>query len=228
MTHPRPITVLPDPWQMIQFSYRLETFVLFGICGAIIAALVLLNRSSHRWVSLVLLPILAFSVIGAYRQVGDVPLRPSEFVWTIDDLVPFSTGDFADASEKVPDKTAPPKVYARNDVHRDRLDITVNAQPGEIVYIDLLTIPQLIDVDGASVVGRWAVAPAPPAQQSRWYLALRVDDDATPGRARITVHEARSLPIVGGRIISILGLLGLAANAAVIMHSRIRRRRGRS
>ena len=48
MTHPRWILVLPDPWQMIQYSYRLETFVLFGICGAIIAALVLVDRSGRR------------------------------------------------------------------------------------------------------------------------------------------------------------------------------------
>ncbi len=44
MVHPRLISALPQPWLMIQFSYRLETFVLFGICGAVIAALALLER----------------------------------------------------------------------------------------------------------------------------------------------------------------------------------------
>ncbi len=225
VTHPRPITALPDPWQMIQYSYRLESFVLFGICGGMIAALVLVNRSSFRWVSLLLIPIMAFSVFGAYRQVRDVPLTVKDIVFTMDKLYPFSTGDFADASEKVLPGTAPPKVYTRKDVHRDRLVATVNARPGEVIYIDLMTSPQLVDIDGARVVGRWAVAPTGPALQPRWYLALRVDDDATPGKARITVHEARSLPIVGGRIISTLGLLGLAANAAVIALAAVRRRR---
>jgi hypothetical protein len=190
-----------------------------------IAALVLVNRSSYRWVSLVLIPIMAFSVIGAYRQVRDVPLRPTEIIWNIDDLYPFSTGDFADASEKVLTNTRPPKVYRRKDVHRDHLAVTVKARPGEVIYSDLMTSPQLVDIDGARVVGRWAVAPSGPAVQPRWYLALRIDDDATPGKARITVHEARSLPIVGGRIISTLGLLGLAANAVVIALAALRRRR---
>ena len=56
MTHPRLISVLPDPWLMIQFSYRLGIFVLYGICGGVITALVLINRSPHRWVSLAAAP----------------------------------------------------------------------------------------------------------------------------------------------------------------------------
>ena len=227
MTHPRPLTVLPDPWQMIQYSFRLGTFVLFGICGCMIAALVLVNRSAHRWVSLVLVPIMAFSIIGASRHVGDVPRLPNDVAWTIDDLYPFGLGDFADASEKPLTVPGAPLVYRRNDVHGDRLDVTVNARPGQVVSIDLMTLPQLVDIDGARVAGRWAVPPGGPGRQPRWYLALRVDDDAVPGKARITVRAARSLPIVGGRIISALGLLGLAASAAVIVRSSVRRRRER-
>jgi hypothetical protein len=225
MTHPRLITVLPDPWQMIQFSYRLESFALVGICGAVIAALVLVNHSGHRWLSLLLVPIMAFSVFGAVKQARDVPLYESAVVWTIDRLYPFSTGDFADASEKPHATNAQVVVLTRQDVHRDHLATTVNARPGEVVYLDLMTSPQLVDIGGARVIGRWAVPPTGPATQPRWYLAVRVDDDATPGKARITVREARTLPIVGGRIITILGLLGLAANAVAIVLSR--RRRGR-
>lgn len=227
MTHPRPIKLLPDPWQMIQFSYRLETFVLFGICGGVIAALVLVNRSAYRWVSLILIPIMAFSVIGAYRQVRDVPLYADDAGWDIDGLYSFSFGDFADASEKkAAFVNSAPLVYTRKDVRRDRLDVTVNARPGELIYMDLMTPPQLVDIDGARVAGRWAVPPSGPSgRQPRWYLALRVDDDAIPGKARITVREARSLPIVGGRIISTIGLLGLAAIAGTIMLAAIRRRR---
>jgi hypothetical protein len=83
----------------------------------------------------------------------------------------------------------------------------------------------MIDVQGARVVGRWVAPPYGSGWQPRWYLALRIDDDATPGRAHVVIREARTLPIVGGRIISILGLLGLAANAAVIARSHRRRRR---
>ena len=64
-----------------------------------------------------------------------------------------------------------------------------------------------------------------PGWQGRWSVALQVDDDATPGEAHITVRGARTLPIVGGRILSALGLLGLAAIAAVIARAGLRRRR---
>ena len=60
---------------MIQYSYRLGTFVLFGICGAIIAALVLADRGGRRWLTALLLPVLAFSVIGAGIQRHEAP-RP--------------------------------------------------------------------------------------------------------------------------------------------------------
>ncbi|MES1171195.1 MAG: hypothetical protein ABUL56_02415, partial [Actinomycetota bacterium] len=64
-----------------------------------------------------------------------------------------------------------------------------------------------------------------PSWQPFWFLILQVDDDATPGKAHIVIREARTLPIVGGRVISLLGLLGLAANAALIARAGLRRRR---
>jgi hypothetical protein len=226
MTHPRLITVLPDPWLMIQFSYRLETFVLFGICGAVIAALVLLGPDTHRWLAALLLPILALSVVGAIRQVGDIPRRPGDFSWNIDNLSSFGTGDFADASvtEQPPDNSSVVR-FKRSDVHRDRLDVTVPAQPGETVYLNMLAISGMIDVQGARVIGRGAAPQTnDPSWQPLWFLALQIDDDATPGRAHIVIREAQTLPIVGGRIISLLGLLGLGANAVVIGRARWRAR----
>ena len=226
MTHPQLITALPDPWQMIQFSFRLETYVLFGICGAVIAALVLLGPDTHRWLTALLLPILALSVIGALKQSADVPRRPTALPWTIDNLTAFSTGDFADASVPIrPQETGPQLLgFKRSDVHRDRFEATIRAQPRDIIYINLLAISQMVDIQGAKVVGRWPAQPFNPGWQPRWFLALQIDDDATPGKARIVVREARTLPIVGGRIISILGLLGLVANAAVIVGGHRRRR----
>ena len=55
----------------------------------------------------------------------------------------------------------------------------------------------------------------------------KINQDATPGKAHIVIREANSLPIVGGKIISVLGLLGLAANAAVIARGGRRRRQAR-
>jgi hypothetical protein len=226
MTHPRLISALPDPWQMIQFSYRLETFVLFGICGAVIAALVLLGPNTHRWLTALLLGILALSVLGALKQVHDVPRRPSNLSWTADTLTAFSTGDFADASVRPLPQDAPPRElrFRQSDVHRDWFDTTIRARPGDIVHLNLMAISQMIDVQGARVVGRWMAPPYGSGWQPRWYLALQINDDAIPGRAHVVISEARTLPIVGGRIISLLGLLGLAANAAVIARGHRRRR----
>jgi uncharacterized membrane protein len=224
MTHPRLITVLPDPWLMIQFSYRLETFVLFGICGAVIAALVLLGPGAHRWLTALLLPILALGVLGAVRQVGDVPRFQNDVGGSIDTFNSFSTGDFADASLKPRPQTDKPHivVYTRADMDGDRLEVAAPAQPREVIYLDAMAISRMVDIEGARVVGRWAV-PTPAPFQTRWYLALQIDDDAKPNSAHIIIREARTLPIVGGRVISLLGLLGLVANAAVIVR---RRRRG--
>jgi hypothetical protein len=225
MTHSRLINVLPDPWQMIQFSFRLETFILFGICGAVIAALALLDPHTHRWLTWLLLPVVALSVLGAARQVHDLPLYENDFAWSIDTLLSYSTGDFADVSlrqQPQPDKP-PTEDYTRADVKRDRLEATISARPREIVYVNLMAISDMIDVQGARVVGRWAVSTRPDWQPRR-YLALQIDDDATPGRAQIAIREARTLPIIGGRIITLLGLLGLTANAAVIVRTRRRQR----
>jgi hypothetical protein len=102
----------------------------------------------------------------------------------------------------------------------------MRAAPGELIYTNLLTPPRLVHVDGAQVVGRWS-APWIPGWQKRWGLVLKIDQAATPGKAHIVVREARSPPIVGGRIISILGLFGLLANAAVIARAGRRRRQAR-
>jgi hypothetical protein len=220
------ILALPDPWAMIQFSYRLETFVLFGICGAVIAALVLLDRRGRRWLIGLLLPILVFSVIGADVQRHDAPRYPYESDSNIDTFNTFNIGDFADGrgSQQFPNSGSKQLNVARADVAGGVLDI--DAVPGEVIYTNLLTPAKMLDVRGARIVGKW---PAPGSfhnWQTRWAVVLQVDRDAaTPGKAHVVIREARSLPIVGGRIISILGLLGLAANAAVIARAAWRRRR---
>ena len=65
--------------------------------------------------------------------------------------------DYADASLKQrPGEQVTLVVYTRRDVDQDRLEATVDAQPGEIIYTDLLSIAPMLDIQGAKVVGRWA------------------------------------------------------------------------
>ncbi len=49
MTHPDLILDLPHPYTLLQFSYRLETYLLLGLCGAVLATLVLVRHWPRRW-----------------------------------------------------------------------------------------------------------------------------------------------------------------------------------
>jgi hypothetical protein len=228
MVNPRWILSLPDPWTLIQFSYRLESYVLFGICGAVIAALALLDPRSHRWLIGLLLPILMVSVIGAAIQRHDVPRSTYRPPTDIDVFLTFNIGDYADATlRQLPAKPPKPLLrITRANLEHGRLAGNVRAAPGELIYTNVLTPARMLHVEGAKVVGRWS-APWFADWQDRWALVLKVDQDATPGKAHLVIREARTLPIVGGRIISVLGLLGLAASAAVLARAGWRRRRAR-
>ncbi len=227
MTHPRWLSALPDPWQMIQFSYRLETYVLFGICGALIAALVLVDRSGHRWLIWLLLPIMVFSVIGAALQRHDAPRGAYSLSADIDRYVSFSVGDYTDG--KLRKHAADPRrkdlILRRADVRRGRAVVDLRAAPGEVIYTNLMVPPRFLDIQGARVIGRWPAAALGRGWQTRWSLVLQMDDDANPDEASVVIQEARSLPIVAGRIISLLGVLGLVAIGVTILAGAVRRRR---
>ncbi len=227
MTHPQGIRALPDPWQMIQFSYRLETYALFGICGAMIAGLVLIDRSERRWLTGLLVPILAFSVIGAVIQRHEAPRGQAPLQSPIDRYAPFSVGDFADAKlgRIAPPSGQLPLTIRRANVKRGRVVGSVPAGPGDLLYTTLMTPSKMLHIEGAKVVGRWPGPPAGPRWQTRWALVLQVADDAQPGKARIVIEQARSVPIVAGRIISLLGLLTLTAVGAALLVGAVRRRR---
>ncbi len=229
MTHPSWILTLPDPWQMIQFSFRLMTYVLFGICGAVIAALVLVDQSTHRWPSWLLLPVLVAAVVSATVQRHDAPRGPFSTKVQIDRFVAFNTGDFADGglTQISPGYRAQIMSIARTSVRRSHLATDISVAPGDVLFTSLLTPARMLDVQGARIIGRWAGPPSEPSWQARWGLVLQVDRDATPGKAHIVIREARSLPIVGGQIISLLGLIGLAALAVVIANAARGRRWGR-
>jgi hypothetical protein len=225
ITHPKLLLVLPDPWLMVQFSYRLESFVLFCICGAVIAALVLTNRGGHRWLAVLLIPITGLGIVGAVRQIHAAPRSAVAVIWPFDELTTFGFGDFGDSQVRrlSPPNGMAPMIFTRQGVDHDRIDTTVAARPGDVLFTDVMVPAAMIDIQGAHVVGRWLWRPWKAGWQRCSYLVLQVDGDAVPGQAHITMREARTLPITGGRILSILGLLGLAANAVVILRARRQR-----
>jgi hypothetical protein len=227
VAHPRWLLALPDPWLMIQFSFRLMTFAVFGICGAVIAALVLVNRGGYRWLTGLLLPILMISVIEAAVQRQEAPRSKSTLIAEIDRYVPFNAGDFAgmELDQRSPGASSRTLILVRADVRRGQMVRDLRASPGDLIYTNLMTPARMLEVEGARIVGRWPGPPAATGWQTRWGLVLQIDGDAVPGKAHIEIRQARSSPIVAGRIISLFGLLGLAMNAVVMVRAARRRRR---
>ena len=95
----------------------------------------------------------------------------------------------------------------------DRATVTVDAQPGEFVASNLKASNPLIKVEGARIAARDQAGNA----------FLEIDDNAKPGAAKITVTAAHPFPVVAGRIVTLLGLLGLATVAVVLFRRRRRR-----
>jgi hypothetical protein len=225
MVNPRWVLSLPEPWTMIQFTFRLETFVLFGVCGAVIAALRLLDHDAHGWLIGLLLPILALSVIGVAVQRHHIPRSTYAPPTDIDKFSTFNIGDYADGTLRKLKKSPrqPMLSITRATLKQGGVNGKIPASPGELIYTNVLTPTRLLHVEGAQIVGRWSV-PWYRDWQDRWGLVLKINQDATPGKAHIVIRQANSLPIVGGKIISVLGLLGLAATAAVMGRAARRRR----
>ena len=80
---------LPSPYDLLQFSYRLEAYILLGFAGAIIGVLVLLRqhgtRQRARW-AWVLVPVLAWWVAGA---VGQLSQRPPSGLPLVQTAIPY-------------------------------------------------------------------------------------------------------------------------------------------
>jgi hypothetical protein len=61
---------------------------------------------------------------------------------------------------------------------------------------------------------------------TRRHTVLQVDRTAQPGAATITLRAAHPPAVTVGRLLSLLGILGLLANAGVPVVRRLRRRAG--
>jgi hypothetical protein len=223
MTHAGLLLALPKPYVMIQFTYRLESYILLGVCGGVLAALVLLRDAGQRvrrW-TWVLVPVLAASVAGAAAQVGAFTVWPVSGTYDAPSI--SSMGQFTDATApEAPPGPRPRIAFPPRLVGGDRLMVTTPLSPGQRADTNLMVMPALVHVEGARIVGEHTMPPD--GSVDRRLAVLQVDRDAAPGAARITVRPAHPLPVVAGEILSLLGGLGLLANFVVLL---VRRRRTR-
>jgi hypothetical protein len=221
MTHPSLTLTLPAPYAVIQYEYRLEAYVLLGLCAAMIAVLVLARERIGRsrvWAGSLAL-VLIVSAVGAVQQVDHYPRladRYSTFSWSNPPVTPKGPRkliDFEDTTEpslnpgSVPEVHFPPEA-----VHDEKVALAVNLPSGQLVRSNLASAPYLVTVTGASIVGR----------SRNGLMVLRVAPHPPGAAQRIAVRRADGLPIRLGRLLSLLALAYLALALLVLLARSLR------
>jgi hypothetical protein len=230
MTHAELILALPRPYAMLQYSYRLESYVLLSISGAVLVLLVLggSNRRLRLW-ALALLPILVVSTVAAALQVSDytrggnrTSVLKASTKETPRKIATFDYGP-AGLTEFLVRGAQPAEVnFPIAAVHGDRVSQTVHLRPGQLVYSNIGGGPELVHVTGARIVG------ITPARDDVLEIGhgVRESQGASSGRhaARwrevISLSPATGLPVVAGRLLSIAAILLLVGQfvALAIRH----------
>jgi hypothetical protein len=223
------VELLVGPFVMMQFSYRLESFINLAISGAVLAALVLLQRqatrASHVWLWAVA-PVVATSIVlgaaqvvvhrdpatyGEWKSIPDFYSRWSRSNGNVQD---YSTAALPTYDPRSLSLVMFPATQIRN----NSITVTVNADEGQLAATNLVTMPELVQLTGAHIVGivdgGWAV--------------VKIDRGRVPGKATIKVTQY-SPPVVRiGRLLSLLGLGGLVAVVVTAGVGTWRRRARRS
>ena len=207
---------LPSPFVLLQSGARLNTFALLGVCGVLVAALATVRRPAP-WLVASLGAVLLIGTAQAVQQSAKVPVVPSPLPTAFEGTVTFGLGDYADATlpTVLPPANAQTAFLTHEDVHDGRAELLLTGPPGTMVATNLMGPPDLLKVEGARIVARWPVHDKA-GWQTRWFLVLELGEDADGAQQLVTVEPARTLPIVAGRVVSVLGLLGLLGLAVVI------------
>jgi hypothetical protein len=173
MTHVGLILVLPRAYATLQYSYRLESYILLALSGAVLAALVLAqdsaprgrSRLAARW-TWALIPVLAVAVVGAVQQTDAPPGVPESrgeqlaYFDSLDALKPNEAlFDYLDMHQRrIKASDHPPELLFPTGAVRDEtVSGTVLAYPGELISTNLFGPPNLVHVSGAKIVAINAV-----------------------------------------------------------------------
>jgi hypothetical protein len=227
MTHAGLILALPQPYTLLQFSYRLDSYVLMGVSASVLAILVLTRGgpSRLRWYGWTVTPILILSLIGAIQQVDAYPRTSVPRAGTFTPAAEVFARNYKDYGYAplplVYGKTLPFLRFSPAAIHDNRLSVSVHMRPGQLVYTNIGGGPDLLHIAGARAVGRdaeyrlvLAVGPRGAAPSAHPRTALATE--------RISIGPAQTLPVVLGRLLSLGSLLVLALELAWLL---VRRRR---
>jgi hypothetical protein len=223
MTH---VELLVGPFVMMQFSYRLESFINLAVSGVALGALVLLKgratRAGRVWLWAVV-PVVATSVVLGIAQVT-VHRDPATYiewktfpeyhnVWSVGNA---TLEDYAAGELPVYDpRSLPLLTFPVTRIRNNSITVRVNATEGQMVRTNLVTLPALVKITGARAVGVTIGGGA----------VLEVGRERAPGTATISVTSNSPPAVRIGRLLSLLGLAGLAAGVITAGVGTWRRRR---
>jgi len=239
MTHVGLLLALPRQYTMMQFSYRLDVYVVLMLCAAVLAALVLARAASRRariwrWMAV---PVCAVSLAGAIWQLSSYPYPGQDRYGTFESYGEVEAGDNVDYQDTSAPKLAGPDLQALDftldRASGDGVASAANLPPGTLLATNIGAGSYLLKVTGAQPVGVDAEtgdmvlrteparkeaavgdagnAPSPTAQQSA---------------ATITVSTGHGWPIVLGDLLSWLGGVALLLELLLLPAYRLLRRTG--
>jgi hypothetical protein len=236
MTNAGLILVLPRAYSTLQFSYRLESYILLASSGAALAALVLSRRAGHRlqrW-SWAILPVAIFSVLGAIGQVDGYSTAGNSHTalasFNRPSHPPLVFGDYLDVRQLAladdPYGEPPTVDFSSTAGHDNRFTAVAHLPVGQLVDTNLQGPPTLVQVTGARIVGVDAGG-----YEVMEIGSLGAPEWRAPGpavNATISVGPGSSFPVVLGRYLSLTGLVVLLGELLVVTVRRFATRRRRS
>jgi hypothetical protein len=233
MTHRELLLALPRIYNQLQFSYRLESFVLLGISGALLAALAALQGTSRyrRLWTWTLAPILVVSAILGIQQADGYRQTTSRSLALSSYLNPPLGGEelnnyiYVDLPILTDTRGRPPMVYfPPAAVHDNRVSATTHLPPGQLAYTNIAGGPNFVHVTGARIVGITPTGDnvleitrdpgAPRASLPRSGLAARRKPVPTE---TISLSPTHTTPIVLGRLLSLIAIVVLFGELAVLV-----------
>jgi hypothetical protein len=211
----------------VQFKFRLETYILLCLALLVIALLVWLRRAAPGTQRPAYAALACVLAVGAGFAVWQAWHTPSVYMPDRHDTFVSSTqlpktaydlGTFRDQSQRIvagasdtPQVIIPPDPGAR-----DRTVVVPTPAGLRVVTTNLLTGPYLVDVEGAKPIGR---------TPSGWLVLRRPKDQVAQTTMRLRLSTAESVPVVAGRWMTRLALIGVVA-VLVMQLLQSRRRRG--
>jgi hypothetical protein len=234
MTHLSLMLALPRPYAILQFSYRLESYVLLGVSATILAGLVLAQHGGRRILIWALVPVLIVAMVGAFQQIAAYPrykggsrqasIRPSSKPG------PREEGwiDYLDADLTLlePPHGRPREVdFSASSMHENRASKVVHLQPREAVYSNIDGGPEFVKVTGAKIIG------INPEGNDVLEIGPSIGPQRAPGSHHqsqptevISIAPANSAPLVLGRLLTVLAAVFLAGELIVLAVREIRSR----